>query len=127
MSARRRRQQDQEHADDARLLRAWRKWHAEQLEEALAGAHGAMVADLMALLDKLELDSAAVLLALVERTDWTAVNYEVRLELLHQINDAVCRMRERHGLSPFDDGVPGDRSNLFQRIRGAVTGYASDD
>ena len=46
--------------DDARLLRAWKAWHAEQLEEALAGAHGATIDALMLQLDRLELSSAAV-------------------------------------------------------------------
>jgi hypothetical protein len=31
--------QQQKLADDARLLRAWRRWHRKQLEEALAGMH----------------------------------------------------------------------------------------
>src|SRR5262249_1093496 len=56
------RDQQKELADQARLMRAWKAWHAEQLDEALAGLHGAMVAELMTLLDGHELNSAPALL-----------------------------------------------------------------
>jgi len=39
--------QRQKLADDARLLRAWRKWHREEREQALAGSHCAMIERLM--------------------------------------------------------------------------------
>ena len=40
-------------ADRAHLLRAWRRWHREQLKEALAGVHGAVLERLMAKLKDL--------------------------------------------------------------------------
>ena len=67
------RDQQKELADQARLMRAWKAWHAEQLDEALAGLHGAMVAEPMTLLDRHELNSAAALLACVQRMDWSTV------------------------------------------------------
>jgi hypothetical protein len=63
------RDQAKELADQARLLRAWKQWHQEQLDEALAGVHGAQIAELMVQLDWLELDSAVSLLASIQRTD----------------------------------------------------------
>ena len=80
------RDQQKELADQAQLMRAWRAWHAEQLDEALAGLHGAMVAELMTLLDRHELNSAAALRACVQRMDWSTVSYDVRLTALHQSN-----------------------------------------
>lgn len=112
--------QEKELAEQAYLLRAWRKWHAEQLEEALAGAHGAQLAELVTALDRLELDSAAMLLDFMQRTDWSSVSYDVRLTALHQINESICRLRERHGLPPIDDGVPGQPDNAFRRIKAAL-------
>ena len=47
--------------DRARLLREWKAWHAEQLDAALAGEHGALIAALVKLLDRLDLRAAAVL------------------------------------------------------------------
>jgi hypothetical protein len=111
------RNEQKELEDQTRLLRAWNARHREQLEQALAGAHGALVAELMTVLDRLELGSAAALLACVERADWGEVSYDTRLTVLHQVNTAITRMRERHGLVPFDDGIPGQRDNVFRRIR----------
>jgi hypothetical protein len=117
---RRRRKQselDKELADNARLLRAWKAFHRVQLEEALAGLHGVQVSELMTLLDRLKLSSAAALLAFIERTDWHEVDYGTRLTVLHQINDRITRMRARHGLPPFDDPLPGQPDNVFRRIK----------
>jgi hypothetical protein len=108
------RDQQKELADQARLMRAWKQW---QLNEALAGAHGAVVAELMTLLDQIELNSAAALLAHVERTEWSAINYDTRLTVLHQVNDAITRMRERHGMAGIDDPLPGQPDNVFRRIK----------
>src|SRR6266436_3544476 len=63
------RDQQKELADNARLLRAWKKFHREELEEALAGPHGATIAELLTLLDRLELSSAAVLLNFIQCND----------------------------------------------------------
>ena len=84
--------------DDERLMRAWNKWHREQLDEALAGAQGALIAELMTLLDQLELNSAKALLDRVERADWTSVDYDTRLTALHQVNAAITKLRERNGM-----------------------------
>jgi hypothetical protein len=103
--------------DDARLLRAWKAYHRERLDDALAGAHGAVVAELMILLDRLELNSAATLLGCIQRTDWSAVSHDVRFTVLHQINDAIARMRERNGMVPINDPLPGERDNAFRRFK----------
>jgi hypothetical protein len=108
---------DQKLAENQKLSRAYKQWQREQLAAALVGAHGAMVAELMALLDRLELNSAAALLMFVERADWNAVSYDTRLTVLHQINTAITRMRERHGLAPFDDPLPPQSDSVFRRIK----------
>jgi hypothetical protein len=107
--------------DQARLTRAWKARHREQLEEALAGPHGAQISELMALLDRLELSSAAALLAFIRRSEWSSVGYDTRLVVLHQINDRITRMRERHGLAPFDDPLPGQPDNVFRIVRAILT------
>jgi len=58
-----------------------------------------------------------LLLAYIRCVDWGTVDYFTRLTVLHEINMAITKMRERNGLSPFDDGFPGDRPNVFQTIR----------
>jgi hypothetical protein len=108
---------DQKLAEGQKLSRAYRAWQREQLDAALASAHGATIAELMALLDRLELDSAAALLACIQRTDWSAVSYDIRFTVLHQINATISRLRERNGMPAIDDPLPGQPDNVFRRIR----------
>src|SRR5262245_37734028 len=106
------REREQDLADNAHLLRGWRQWHKEELEQAIAGPHGAMIERLVFILKALELKSAPLLLAYVRVVDWSAIDYATRLVVLHEINTAITHLRERNGLSPFDDGVPGDREKF---------------
>ena len=71
----------------------------------------------MTLLDRLELNSAATLLACIQRTDWSAISYDVRLTILHQINRTITRLRERNGMVAIDDPLPGQPDNVFRRIK----------
>lgn len=115
------RAQQKELADQARLTRAWKQWHREQLADALAGPNGALVSELMTLLDRLELSSAAALLDFVRRCDWSCVSWDTRLTVLHEINNRITRMRECHGLPPFDDPLPGQPDNVFRIVRAILT------
>jgi hypothetical protein len=113
------RNEEKELEDANRLYRAWRKWHAEQLELALAGAHGALIAELVTVLDQIELRSSAALLAFMERADWDTVDVDTRFTALHHINACISKMRERHGLPAIDDPLPFTSApdNVFRRIR----------
>src|SRR5262245_13622111 len=106
-------------ADNACLLRAWRRWHAEQLEAALAGPHAGVMGRLMAQLK--DLGSARALVEFITAQDWSALDADTRLTALHQINNAVMRHRERAGLAPIDDALPGEPLNAFQMIRAIIT------
>ena len=110
-------EQEQKLIDDARLMRAWRQWHKEEREQALAGPHGAMVERLMFILKELTLKSAPLLIAYIRGVDWTTVDYPTRLTVLHEINTAITKLRERNGQESFDDGFPGDPPTAFQTIR----------
>jgi len=114
---RRPRDQEKEPADQARLQRDWKVWHREQHEQALVGAHGAVIADLMLQLDQLELRSASMLLARIQRTNWSTVEQDVRLTVLHQIQQTIIRLRAHNGLPPLDDLLPGQPDNIFRRIK----------
>lgn len=108
-------QQQKKLADDARLLRAWHKWHADQLVEALTGLHRDVMARLMAHLKQLR--SARELVEFIDAQDWTAVDAETRLIALHEIDQAIVRLRERADLPPIDDALPGEPLRAFQLIK----------
>ena len=108
---------EQELADNAHLLRAWRNWHHEQLKQTLAGPHGTAVAQVMATLKHMTPDSAPALISLMRDFDWSQMSADVRLVVLHEINQAITRLRERAGLAPIDDPLPGQRLNAFLLIK----------
>jgi hypothetical protein len=53
----------------------------------------------------------------MQRTDWTSVSSDVRLTVLHQINQSITRLRERNGMTGIDDPLPSQPDNVFRRIR----------
>jgi hypothetical protein len=108
-------EKDKKLRDDARLLRAWRNWHAEQLTEALTGLHRDVLGRVMAQLK--DLRSARELVTAMAAEDWSVVDADTRLVVLHQINVAIAALREKQGLEPIDDPVPGEPDNAFRIIK----------
>jgi len=115
-----RRKHDAEREFEAqnRLFRAWKRWHAEELQTALLGPHGPAIKELIDFLRGMTLQSAPELIRLIRRRDWRQIDVATRQIVLHQINIAVVKLRERHGLNPFDDGLPdGQRPTAFLVIK----------
>ena len=63
-----------------------------------------------------QLRSARELVSFIAAQDWSAVGAAARLIALHEINQAIMRLRERNGLPPIDDALPGERPTAFQLI-----------
>jgi len=103
--------------DDTHLLRAWKAFHREELEEALAGPHRSLLELLMAQLKNLDGSSGSALVHLIRSQNWSGVDARAKFVALHEINTAVCKLRERDGKPPIDDGLWGERANVFQTIR----------
>jgi hypothetical protein len=125
MRRHRSKEQERELAERNHLLRAWKKFHREELDAALAGPHGPMLERLVFMLKGLAPNSAPLLLAYIRGIDWSAIDYATRLIVLHETNVAITRMRERNGMDPIDDGVPGERDNVFRIIRHVITSSRS--
>jgi hypothetical protein len=112
-------EKDQELADRAYLLRAWHRWHREQLKDALAGVHGAVLGRLIGELK--ELRSARELVECISAQDWSVVDPDTRAVALHQVNRAITALRECNGLAPIDDPLPGAPASAFQLIKAIIT------
>jgi hypothetical protein len=106
---------DKEVEDNARLLRAWCRWHAEMLEEALAGVHRDVLERLMEQLKALR--SARELVDFINAQNWEAVDADTRLIALHEINQAIMKLREKSGMEPISDPLPGQPDNTFRIIK----------
>jgi hypothetical protein len=110
-------------ADNVRLLGAWRKWHAEQLEEALASMHGAVLARLMEELK--DLRSVRELVDFIAAQDWSAVDANTRFTALHEINNAITKLRQHENLTSIDDPLPGHSENAFRIIKRIFESFPS--
>jgi hypothetical protein len=117
---RRRTAQEQKLADDQRLLRAWKKFHREERDAVLAGPHGVMLGELFRMLENLQHVQPAQLIGLARSVDWVGIDTDTKLTVLHEINVAITRFREKRGEEPIDDALPGEPLRVFQVIRGIV-------
>ena len=62
------------------------------------------------------MSSASALLACIERPDWNVVSYDVRLTILHQLNNRHHPSTRTQGMPPIDDACR-ERDNVFRRIK----------
>lgn len=108
-------ERERERAGDAKMFRAWKRWHAEQLEEALAGVHRDVLERVMAHLRNLK--SARELVSAMAAEDWSTVDAETRLIVLHEVNVVIAALREKQGLPPIDDPLPDEPNNAFRIIK----------
>jgi len=123
IAMKRRTAKEKELADNVYLHRAWKRWHREQLEEALAGVHRDVLERLLVQLKHLH--SALELVDFIRAQDWSAVDVDTRLICLHQINVAICALRERNGLPFVDDPLPGAPENAFRLIQKIMSSFPS--
>ena len=104
-------------ADDARLLRAWKKFHRDECEAVLAGPHGAVLGELFRMFRNLQHIRPSQLIGFVGSIDWASINYATRLTVLHEVNNAITAYRVKRGLEPIDDNLPGQPDTPFRTIK----------
>ena len=107
-------------ADDARLLRAWKAFHREERETVLAGPHGSVLNELFRMIANLKHMQPAQLIGYVQSIDWTAIDYNTKLVVVQECNSAITALREKHGLTPIDDDLPGEPETPFRTIKAIV-------
>ena len=83
-------------AECAYTLRAWKRWRAEQREAALTGAHGALIAQLLEILDALTLRNGARLVEFIRAQDWGRRRYQIHLLPRTQQHDHEIARAGRH-------------------------------
>jgi hypothetical protein len=110
-------------ADDARLMRWWSAWHREQREAVLAGPHARTLAELFRAFAAIKHVTPAQLVGLISAIDWSAIDYQTRLVVLHEVNSAITEFRESQKLDPISDPLPGARANAFQVIRNILNQF----
>jgi hypothetical protein len=109
-------------ADQTRLLHEWKRFHLDELNEALSGIHGTLVAQLMSVLAKMTIRDGKILIEFIDAQQWQDIPASIRLVCLHEINSRLIKLREKHGFAPFDDALPSERPNVFLIVKKLMTG-----
>ena len=102
-------------------LAVWRAWRKERREALLAGPHAQAARELAGLLDTLTLNDGDELIERVRRGPWREADADTRFQILSLIDNALIALRERHGLAPIDDALPGEEPNVFLVLREELT------
>jgi hypothetical protein len=113
-------ERERERAGDAKMFARWKHWHREQREEVLAGTHGAVLGELFRMFKNLRHVQPSQLIGFTQSIDWAAIDYSVRLVVLHELNTSITAFREKHGLEPIDDNLPGEPDTPFRTIKAIV-------
>jgi hypothetical protein len=108
---------DKKLADGQKLLRWWKAWHREQRDAVLAGPHGPVLAELLRAIANLQHIQPAQLVGLARAVDWVAIPYDMRLVVLHELNVAIMKYREKRGAEPINDNLPGQSDTPFRTIK----------
>jgi len=122
----RRTAEQQKLADNAKLLRIWRKFHADEKAQVLAGPHGAALAELFRMFENLQHLRPSQLIGTVASVDWAVIDSNTRLVTLHELNTAITRYRVRRGLEPIDDSLPGQPDTPSRAIKAIIFPHVAD-
>jgi len=109
--------QEEKLADDACLLRAWKKFHRGERAEVLAGPHGALLNELFRMFANLKHVQPAQLVGYTRAINWLEIDYPTRLTVIHEANAAITKLREKQGREPIDDPLPEQPPSAFLILR----------
>jgi hypothetical protein len=99
------------------LLKEWRRWHREERDAALAGPHGRLLAEVFRMFANLRNVQPSQLIGFMGSTEWATIDYGTRLIVLHELNTAIIRFREKRGMTPFDDDLADEPTTPSLIIR----------
>jgi hypothetical protein len=114
---------EKELADNARLLRAWKKFHREEREAVLAGPYGTTLTELFRMFANMKHVRPSQLVGYTRAIAWSEIDYPTRLIVLHEANAAITKLREQQGLQPIDDALPGEPLRAYQVIRNIMSQF----
>jgi len=108
---------EKELADSVRLLRAWKRFHREERDAALTGPHTRTLTELFRMFANLKHVAPAQLVGFIGAINWSAIPYDARLVVLHELNSAITAFRTKRGLEPIDDNLPGQPETPYRAIK----------
>jgi len=119
-------ERDKKLTDDARLVRAWKKFHRDECETVLAGPRGTVLGELFWMFRNLQHIRPSQLIGFVGSIDWASIDYATRLTVLHEVNNAITAYRVKRGLEPIDDPLPRQPDSPFRIIKAILFPHVAD-
>lgn len=114
---------DKERFEQQQLLKRFNKAMTQRRLDLVKGPHGREVKGLLQILDSLTPSSPPALMSYLAKCQWFVnADYSTRHDILWVIDSAIMTFRIREGLSPFDDGLPGEPPTAFRIARHHLTG-----
>jgi hypothetical protein len=105
-------------AKQARVYRAYRR---RQLKEQYSGKHKQGWHDLRKTLRQASIDNPENIIDHIAKAKWIhGADLDTRHLVLSIISSKIVRLRERNGLDPFDDALPGEPDTVFQIVRSMI-------
>jgi hypothetical protein len=107
--------------DKAKQLTLFRKWKCEIRQSIIDGKYQVEIIMLLRLLRRTP--DAGRLLQWINDAKWLLdADLKVRQNVLSWIDDALVRYHVRHGLAPYNDGLPGEDDPPFVVARKLLVG-----
>lgn len=100
-------------------FRQWKRWRRERLEALLQGPYGGSTQALLAFFKTMTGPTA--LINFIEAGPWRDADPNVRFEILALVDAVIMKHRERMGMPPFDDALPGQLENAFLILRARLS------
>lgn len=111
-------QAEKDLAEEAQLLKLYRRERKKHLQSLLDGPFGADVRGLMAFMRTMTLSSAPALVGMVRKSIWVqALPEDHKYILLRLVSHGIAKVREKNGLAPFDDGCWGEPPRAFEQVK----------
>jgi hypothetical protein len=79
--------------------------------------------ELFRMLSNLKFVQPAQLIGLVRIIDWSTIDTHTRHVVIHETSTAITKLREKQGMLPIDDPLPGAPPNAHQVVCKIVTEF----
>ena len=110
-------ERERERAGDGKMFRTWKKFHRDEKAAVLAGPYARTLSELFRMFANIECVQPSQLVGFIGAIDWSAIDHQTRLTVLHELNTVITKLREKRGLAPIDDPLPGQPDNAFRIIK----------
>lgn len=113
--------QEKEQRRQQLQAKRWRHERRRRLREAVQKAEHPGWRELSRILRQLTLGHPEALVDYVQKANWLLeADRDTRYLVLSIIGTAIVRLRERNGLEPFDDALPGEDPTVFAVVRDLI-------